>query len=1366
MPLEVSATLLTTVFANAKKEHNLKKHNFITISICIALLAVLCFGVSLTLPETQAEDAEKVIKIAHFTDIHIIREESCNELSSAYQSADASAIKYLAPSTAFVKKSFEDLYGTDDNPNLDAPLYVLVSGDLTYNGELEGHKKLAEIFAEITTQIRNRPGYEGFQILVIPGNHDIYNQGRGITFTPSEEELDACSTYEEKLELMSNYSAIVEPTSSTDFMEIYKDFGYGGENMVEGELSFFWQSDFWYGSELNSTDINRLNTTYPTQETVDWSEDHRDYTVYDQEVCHGACSYVFRPKDSNVTFVCVDGNSRKYVGDESNIGSSGISTKYDWKQTTSGELSDELLMWIAYELEENNDVENDRLIIGQFHQNVLPHFTMEGELLSMFTYDGYRKARNVLADAGLKYCFSGHMHATDTASFISQNGNVIYDFETGSTTSYGAPYRVTTFKTKGSGDSYVENVDSITCSYEGEFDYNIYTLDEDGNAVMKTCHIGENTSDHFGTKLQDLAKQMIDGYVNDSLYDTLIDMTSSLNDTAPFLADIAASAIKQLKNIDLHKFIPSEDGQSFTLSKDVQEGYDLIAYAKDILDWALNLDLSMGTTEERYIPTKVLFDVYGGHLSGSNASSIDEYPGFQGLINSLEDGSFVNNLVNYILDMLTPQLDVILNAPIRYSKNTPALATAGFDFTEVLNKSYGLNLSGIIQGMVKTYGFDDASMNIGTEEDPEVIDVQFHDENGYSSIVWLLKSVLFKLDSLLENDIIKQIIESFGDISSIIEKYKPIADSYVNEYAESKDLGAIIRRDLVDKYVTDAFCKNLGDYAKRLVISIAIDESYDGIKLVDGKLVRESTHLEYVYNGEKIYSGNSYSKEKVEITPTVENGLLPSNISVAHKVSNGEIAPDTIKLAWETKIYTDILEKDSDGNYIQTCPESYIRYSADKNLSNNVITKKADGSLVKKEYPSVDLGIFYFNMSYLTEVYDDYIVCLEDLSPDTKYYYQVGSDKYGWSEIYSFTTAKASDADSYTIVAISDIQGSIENNYTDSLPNLLTALNKVKNPDFIISCGDNVDNGKNIDQWHWMLAGQAEVWANNAFVGVPGNHEDTFGELSNNVLLPNESTDGLEYYSFFYVNTYYIFLDTNDLENDSLSQTQYDWLIDELTKANEDEKVKWIIVSMHKGLYTAGSHAFDSDVIALRAQLTSVFAEYNVDLVLQGHDHTYSVTNYLDKNGKAVKNDIDSRGAVVNSEGVLYINLGTMGDKFYNYLYSEDIKDAFLVRESVDSKLSSYLTEEGYLELTETPVFMSITADDDKLEIHTYTIVDGKSVSVDDILLSHSFVKDYSVLITVLIAVISTLAVAAAVIVPILVIKKKRKVDNINQDTL
>ena len=45
------------------------------------------------------------------------------------------------------------------------------------------------------------------------------------------------------------------------------------------------------------------------------------------------------------------------------------------------------------------------------------------------------------------------MHASDLATDISQNGNVIYDFETGSAIAYGNAYRLTEFITEGAGET-------------------------------------------------------------------------------------------------------------------------------------------------------------------------------------------------------------------------------------------------------------------------------------------------------------------------------------------------------------------------------------------------------------------------------------------------------------------------------------------------------------------------------------------------------------------------------------------------------------------------------------------------------------------------------------------------------------------------------------------------------------------------------------------------------------------------------------------------------------------------------------------------------------------------------------------------
>ena len=80
-----------------------------------------------------------------------------------------------------------------------APDFLLVPGDLTYNGELKNHQYVAQKFAELEKA--------GIEVFVIPGNHDIsdpgardYSSGKGVK--------------------TANLSA-------TGFAELYSAFGYG-----------------------------------------------------------------------------------------------------------------------------------------------------------------------------------------------------------------------------------------------------------------------------------------------------------------------------------------------------------------------------------------------------------------------------------------------------------------------------------------------------------------------------------------------------------------------------------------------------------------------------------------------------------------------------------------------------------------------------------------------------------------------------------------------------------------------------------------------------------------------------------------------------------------------------------------------------------------------------------------------------------------------------------------------------------------------------------------------------------------------------------------------------------------------------------
>jgi hypothetical protein len=71
------------------------------------------------------------------------------------------------------------------------------------------------------------------------------------------------------------------------------------------------------------------------------------------------------------------------------------------------------------------------------------------------------------------------------------------------------------------------------------------------------------------------------------------------------------------------------------------------------------------------------------------------------------------------------------------------------------------------------------------------------------------------------------------------------------------------------------------------------------------------------------------------------------------------------------------------------------------------------------------------------------------------------------------------------------------------------------------------------------------------------------------------------------------------LESTYMDQDQLKWIEDELKKSTE----KWKIVYFHHPLYSSG--ATHGSQLKLRAVLEPLFVQYNVSLVLSGHDHIY-----------------------------------------------------------------------------------------------------------------------------------------------------------------
>ncbi|WP_303620637.1 metallophosphoesterase [Hungatella hathewayi] len=50
----------------------------------------------------------------------------------------------------------------------------------------------------------------------------------------------------------------------------------------------------------------------------------------------------------------------------------------------------------------------------------------------------------------------------------------------------------------------------------------------------------------------------------------------------------------------------------------------------------------------------------------------------------------------------------------------------------------------------------------------------------------------------------------------------------------------------------------------------------------------------------------------------------------------------------------------------------------------------------------------------------------------------------------------------------------------------------------------------------------------------------------------------------------------------------------------------WTVVTFHHSIYSTASHESDNDIIQRRAELSPVFTELGIDVVLMGHDHVYT----------------------------------------------------------------------------------------------------------------------------------------------------------------
>ncbi|MFD6949126.1 metallophosphoesterase [Nocardiopsis sp. TSRI0078] len=247
------------------------------------------------------------------------------------------------------------------------------------------------------------------------------------------------------------------------------------------------------------------------------------------------------------------------------------------------------------------------------------------------------------------------------------------------------------------------------------------------------------------------------------------------------------------------------------------------------------------------------------------------------------------------------------------------------------------------------------------------------------------------------------------------------------------------------------------------------------------------------------------------------------------------------------------------------------------------------------------------------------------LEPDTAYRYRIGEGgeeggeedgdggEDGLSDWYGFTTA-AEGNEPFSFLYFGDVQDDIAD---EAAPVIRAALEAEPGARLALHSGDLVDSAGDDSQWDaWFDAFGPLATGGMNHLAVPGNHDYGSEGLSEHWApqFPGagngpEEPEGLArtVYHTDYQGVRFVALDSNHRDAaphsaDRWLDTQRRWLEQVLA----DNPHQWTVVTFHHPVFSSNP---ERDGDTLRRAWLPVLEEYDVDLVLQGHDHSYSRGN-------------------------------------------------------------------------------------------------------------------------------------------------------------
>lgn len=197
------------------------------------LLCIFLIGTLFSCKEDiSLEKGEKTLEIMIASDLHFLSDTLVSKENELY------CKKNLTRDGRFQEKDTEILEALKMKIKEETPDYLVLTGDISFNGEKESHLALENSLEEILSYT---------QVLVLPGNHDIMMNSHAFLHD----------------EVFSTPSVTPE-----EFMDIYEKMGYGNALFKDSlTLSYVYPLDSKHWGLLLDTTLNRYNAEYNEQMT-------------------------------------------------------------------------------------------------------------------------------------------------------------------------------------------------------------------------------------------------------------------------------------------------------------------------------------------------------------------------------------------------------------------------------------------------------------------------------------------------------------------------------------------------------------------------------------------------------------------------------------------------------------------------------------------------------------------------------------------------------------------------------------------------------------------------------------------------------------------------------------------------------------------------------------------------------------------------------------------------------------------------------------------------------------------------------------------------------------------------------------------